>query len=65
MSLLSRIAQVEQQTVALPGTQFIDRAVNVPLVTQREGVPTIKQIPKTVEIPHSQFIPAEIQDRFL
>ena len=35
-------------------TQLIDRAVNVPLVAQRQ-VPTIRKTPKTVEIP--QFMP--------
>ena len=60
MSLLSRIeqvpqAQVEQQTVATPQTQFVGRAVTIPLVTQRQ-VPTIQKISKTVEIPRAQFM---------
>ena len=54
MSLLSRIeraqqAHVAQQTVAIQPTQFVDRAVNVLLVTQRQ-VPIIQTILQTVEI---------------
>ena len=48
-SPLTMWSQVEQETVAISGTQFIDRAVNVPLVTQRR-VLTIQKIQKTVEI---------------
>ena len=60
ISLLGRIeqvpqAQVEQQTVATPRTKLIDRAVNVPLVTQRQ-MPTIEEIPKIVEIPQAHFM---------
>ena len=54
MLLLSRIelapqAQVVQKTVTIPQTQFIVRAVNVLLMTQRQ-VPTIQKIQKIVGI---------------
>ena len=47
-------AQVVQKTVAIPQTQFIDRLVNVPLVTQRQ-VRTIQKIQKTLEIPQAKL----------
>ena len=66
MFLLNRIeqdpqVQVVQQSVATPQTEFIDRAVNVLLVSQRQ-VPTIYN---TVEIPQAHFIPVVIHDRCL
>ena len=69
MFLLSRIeqvpqAQVAQQTVATPQTQFIDRDVTVSLVTQRQ-MPTSQKIQNTVGILQAQFISVVMHDRCL
>ena len=53
-------AQVVQQSVAIPQTQSIDRAVKVLEVPQGQ-VPTIQEIQKTVETPKAQFLHVAIQ----
>ena len=42
-----------QKTVEVPQIQFIDRAVDVPVVMQRQ-VPIVQKVPKTVEVPQAQ-----------
>ena len=44
-----------QETVEVPQVQFIDKAVDVPVVIQRQ-VPTVQKMQKTAEVPQVQFI---------
>ena len=70
--LVEQVPQVHvaQKTVEIVQTQFIEKAVNFPLVTFRQ-VPTIQKIQKTGEIPQAQFedeltdVPVVMRDRCL
>ena len=42
-----------QETVEVPQIQFIDKAVDVPVVVQRQ-VPIVQMVQKTVEVPQAQ-----------
>ena len=44
-----------RETVEVPQTQFIDKAVDVPVIEQRQ-VPIVRKVQKTVEVPQTQFI---------
>ena len=44
-----------QETVEVPQVQFIDKAMDVPVVMQRQ-VPTVQKVQKTAEVPQVQFI---------
>ena len=47
--------QVVQKTVGDPQIQFIDKAVDIPVVQQRQ-VPTVQTVQNTVKIPQGQFL---------
>ena len=50
-----------QKTVEVPQTQFIDKAVDVPVIAQRQ-VPIVRKAQKTVEVPQAQSTDDEVMN---